>query len=196
MPDAPIGFDDSTPPDGFQGMSPSGAVAPASVSFHPSPSAQNPRFSSHIGSYHENGTYTSAASNSLRGSVMPACAYRSFAQSLPACGLIWSRRANIVGSLRIAMPWIHATAPSDASATLSLPITIAIAPSDDGHTSRYRSGSQSRNDSSTVFKSMSGRWRCAFGFRNAARRSFTATKWPMWRGAPDRYMYARISGAK
>ena len=56
MPDAPIGFDDSTPPDGFHGMSPSGAVAPASVSFQPSPSAQNPRFSSHIGSYHENGT--------------------------------------------------------------------------------------------------------------------------------------------
>ena len=60
MPDAPIGFDDSTPPDMFHGMSPSGPVAPASVSFQPSPSAQNPRFSSHIGSYHENGTYTSA----------------------------------------------------------------------------------------------------------------------------------------
>src|SRR5258706_12188803 len=94
MPDEPIGFELSTPPDGFHGMSPVGAVAPASVSFPPSPSGQNPRFSSHIGSYHENGTYTSAASKSLRGSVMPACAYRSFAQSLPACGLIWSRRGD------------------------------------------------------------------------------------------------------
>src|SRR3954453_6409014 len=94
MPDAPIGFDDSTPPDGFHGMSPSGAVAPDSVSFQPSPSAQNPRFSSHIGSYHENGTYTSAQSRSSRGFVMPDCAYTSFAQSLPACGLIWSRRGE------------------------------------------------------------------------------------------------------
>src|SRR6478672_2603953 len=136
MPDAPIGFDDNTPPDIFQGMSPSGPVAPDSVSFQPSPSAQKPRFSSHIGSYQENGTYTSAQSKSSRGFVIPACAYRSWAQSLPACGLIWSRRANIVGSLRMAMPWIHATGPSDASATFSLPITIAIAPSDDGHTSR------------------------------------------------------------
>jgi hypothetical protein len=46
------------------------------------------------------------------------------------------RGANIVGSLRIAMPWIHATGPGAASATFSSPITIAIAPSDDGHTSR------------------------------------------------------------
>src|SRR6195256_6505338 len=58
MPDAPIGFDESTPPEGFQGMSPSNAVAPASVSFQPSPSAQKPRFSNHIGSHHTNGTYT------------------------------------------------------------------------------------------------------------------------------------------
>src|SRR3954447_6822715 len=196
MPDAPIGFDESTPPEGFHGMSPSGAVAPASVSFHPSPSAQKPRFSNHIGSYHENGTYTSAQSRAWRGSLIPACAYTSFAQSLPAWGFTWSRRANIVGSLRIAMPCTHATEPSDASATCSLPITIAIAPSDDGHVSRYRSGSHSRNDSSTVLRSMSGRWRCAFGLRNAASRSLTATRWPMWRGAPERYMYARISGAK
>ena len=117
-------------------MSPSGAVAPSSVSFQPSPSAQKPRFSSHIGSYHENGTYTSAQSKSRRGSVMPACAYTSAAQSLPACGFTWSRRANIVGSLRIAMPWTHATGPGAASATFSLPSTIAIAPSELGHTSR------------------------------------------------------------
>src|SRR5215510_12619392 len=136
MPDAPIGFDESTPPDGFHGMSPSGAVAPDSVTFQPSPSAQNPRFSSHIGSYHENGTYTSAQSKSSRGLVMPACAYTSFAQSRPACGLTWSRRANIVGSLRIAMPWIHAGGFGAASATFSLPSTSAIAPSEDGHTSR------------------------------------------------------------
>src|SRR5262245_33722089 len=115
MPDAPIGLDDSTPPDGFHGMSPSGAVAPDSVTFQPSPSAQNPRFSSHSGSYHQNGTYTSAQSKSSRGFEIPACAYRSFAQSRPACGLTWSRPANIVGSLRIAMPCTHATGPGAAS---------------------------------------------------------------------------------
>src|SRR4051812_33972946 len=143
MPLAPIGFDESTPPDGFHGMSPSGAVAPPSVSFHPSPSAQNPRFSSHIGSYHENGTYTSAQSKSLRGSVMLACAYRSLAHWRPASGFTWSRRANIVGSERMAMPCTHATGPGAASATFSDPITMAIAPSLDGQVSRYRIGSQS-----------------------------------------------------
>ena len=33
-----MGLDDSTPPEQFHGMSPSRAVAPASVSFQPSPS--------------------------------------------------------------------------------------------------------------------------------------------------------------
>jgi hypothetical protein len=56
MPEAPIGFDDSTPPEQFHGMSPSMAVAPSSTSFQPEPSSAKPRFSSHIGSYHENGT--------------------------------------------------------------------------------------------------------------------------------------------
>src|SRR3984957_8745375 len=89
MPEAPMGFDDSTPPEQFHGMSPpSRAVAPESVSFHPSPSSAKPRFSSHIGSYHEKGTYTSAQSRSSRGFAMPACAYTSAAPSLPACGLI------------------------------------------------------------------------------------------------------------
>ena len=50
MPDAPIGFDDNTPPDALSGMRPPISVSPDSVSFHPSPSATNPRFSSHIGS--------------------------------------------------------------------------------------------------------------------------------------------------
>ena len=51
-----ISFDDSTPPDGLNGMRPPIAVSPASVSFQPSPSGAKPRFSSHIGSNHENGT--------------------------------------------------------------------------------------------------------------------------------------------
>ena len=54
-------------------MSPSIGVAPSSTSFQPLPSSAKPRFSSHIGSYQENGTYTSATSISRRGSVMPAC---------------------------------------------------------------------------------------------------------------------------
>ena len=58
MPEAPMGLDDSTPPEQFQGMSPPSImeVAPSSVSFQPSPSAQKPRFSSHMGSYQLNGT--------------------------------------------------------------------------------------------------------------------------------------------
>ncbi len=57
MPEAPMGFDDSTPPEQFQGMSPpSRAVAPASVSFQPSPWSAKPRFSSHMGSYQLKGT--------------------------------------------------------------------------------------------------------------------------------------------
>ncbi len=56
MPDAPMGFDDSTPPDALNGMRPPIAVSPASVSFQPWPSGAKPRFSSHIGSNQENGT--------------------------------------------------------------------------------------------------------------------------------------------
>ena len=137
MPDAPIGFDESTPPDGFHGMSPSGAVAPASVSFQPSPSAQNPRFSSHIGSYHENGTYTSAQSKSLRG--IGDAGLRVHVLRAVLAGL----RVHLIaaGEHRRLAAHRHAVDPRDrarrdASATFSLPITIAIAPSDDGHTSR------------------------------------------------------------
>lgn len=68
-----MGLVESTPPEGFTGRSPSSSVAPDSVSFQPSPSAAKPRFSSHIGSYQENGTYISTASISRRGSVIPAC---------------------------------------------------------------------------------------------------------------------------
>ena len=56
IPEAPMGLDDSTPPDGFQGMSPSICVAPSSTRVQPLPSSAKPRFSSHMGSYHENGT--------------------------------------------------------------------------------------------------------------------------------------------
>ena len=56
IPDAPIGFDESTPPDGLIGMSPSSAVAPSWVIFQPSPSGAKPRFSIHIGSNQLKGT--------------------------------------------------------------------------------------------------------------------------------------------
>src|SRR5579864_1124694 len=146
MPDAPIGLDDSTPPEAFQGMSPpSSEVAPSSVSFHPSPSGAKPRLSIHIGSYHENGTYTSATWISRRGSVMPAWRYTSAAQSVDALGLTWSRPANMVGSERMAMPCTHAGGcdADDESATRSDASTMAAAPSEDGHVSRYRMGSHS-----------------------------------------------------
>src|SRR6478735_9516932 len=87
MPDAPIGFDDSTPPDGLNGMRPPMAVSPASVSFQPSPSGAKPRLSSHIGSYQENGTYTSATSISSIGLVIPAAFHSAAAASRLACGL-------------------------------------------------------------------------------------------------------------
>ena len=56
IPDAPIGFDDRTPPDAFTGRSPERDVLPSSVIFQPSPSAAKPRFSIHIGSNQLNGT--------------------------------------------------------------------------------------------------------------------------------------------
>src|SRR5580693_10356996 len=108
-PDAPIGFDESTPPDGFTGSFPPIAVSPASVSFQPSPSAANPRFSNHIGSNQENGTYTSAQSISSIGLAMPAAFHSAFAASRPAWGLTWSRPEYAGGSVRNAVAWIHAT---------------------------------------------------------------------------------------
>src|SRR6516225_767713 len=137
MPEAPIGLDESTPPEQFHGMSPPSImeVAPSLVSFQPSPSPQKPRLSSHIGSYQLKGTYTSAMSKSVRGLVMPAWRYRSAAQSRLACGLTWSRPANMVGSERMAIPWIHAggrpVAAVATSAAFSDPMTIAAAPSED-----------------------------------------------------------------
>ena len=66
MPEAPIGLDDSTPPRHVDraGRRRS-AVAPSSTIFQPSPASAKPRFSSHIGSNHENGTYISTQSISL-----------------------------------------------------------------------------------------------------------------------------------
>src|SRR5688572_3416423 len=101
MPDAPIGLDESTPPDMLIGRSPSSAVAPSSTMRQPSPDSANPRFSSHIGSNHENGTYISTQSTCSRGFVMPAWAYTSAAQSAPPRGSTGSRSADIVGSDRI-----------------------------------------------------------------------------------------------
>jgi hypothetical protein len=55
-PEAPIGLELSTPPDGLTGSLPPISVSPASTSRQPCPSAAKPRFSSHIGSNQENGT--------------------------------------------------------------------------------------------------------------------------------------------
>src|SRR4029079_9791243 len=93
MPEAPIGLDDSTPPEALNGIRPVIAVSPASVSFQPSPSGAKPRLSNHIGSYHENGTYTSAASISSIGLLIPAAFHRAAAASRLACGLTRSRAA-------------------------------------------------------------------------------------------------------
>src|SRR3954468_4902240 len=115
MPEAPMGLEHSTPPLGFHGMSPSKAVAPSAVSFQPSPSAQKPRFSSHMGSNHEKGTYTSATPNCFSGSVMPPSLESSAVLSRPAGGATWSRPANMVGSLRMAPAVSQAGGVADES---------------------------------------------------------------------------------
>src|ERR1700679_962617 len=97
-PDAPIGFDDSPPPDMLSGFRPPISVSPASVSFQPSPSAANPRFSSHIGSNPENGTYTSPQPISSIRLEKPPAFHSAFAASRPACGLTWSRPEYASGS--------------------------------------------------------------------------------------------------
>ena len=108
IPEAPMGFVESTPPDMFTGRPPSSSVAPDSVRFQPSPSSAKPRFSSHIGSYHQNGTRISTASVSRRGSATPACRQTSAAQPFPACGETKLLPAKGVGSLRITPPFIQA----------------------------------------------------------------------------------------
>ena len=50
------------------------SVLPDSVSFQPSPSGVMSWPSSHIGSYHEKGTYSSAQSICSTGFVIPALA--------------------------------------------------------------------------------------------------------------------------
>src|SRR5258705_7263105 len=107
-PDAQIGFDESTPPDMLTGNDPSRAVSPRSTIFHPSVGAAMSWASSHIGSYQLNGTYNSAQSIWPRGSVMPACAYTSAAQSTAPWGRTGSRPGNDDGSERTADPRIHA----------------------------------------------------------------------------------------
>src|SRR3954465_12187447 len=135
MPEAPMGLVDRTPPDMLTGRSPSSSVTPASVSFQPSPSSAKPGFSSHIGSYQENGTYISTASISRRGSAMPACRYTSAAQSLPACGETKSLPAKRVGSLRMAPPSSQAGGFGERAAPVRPVRIIAQAPSEEGHVS-------------------------------------------------------------
>src|SRR3954449_1344380 len=83
---APMGLEESTPPLMLTGRSPSSWVTPSSTYFQPSPLGANRRFSSHIGSNHENGTYISTQSTWRRGSVMPAWRYTSLAPSAPPAG--------------------------------------------------------------------------------------------------------------
>src|SRR5262249_7192221 len=87
--------------------------------------------------------------------------------------------------------------PGDFFAAASLASTIAHAPSEDGHVSRYRIGSHSIGDAFTASSEMSGMCRWAYGFFSAFWRSFTATSIPTSAGAPPRLVYrARTRGAK
>src|SRR5690349_13242295 len=147
MPEAPMALLESTPPYGFTGTTPVISVSPLSTIFHPSPGPAMSWPSSHIGSYHENGTYSSATSISSRGFLMPAASYTAWAQSTPACGRVPLRPGNCPISERTAMAVIHAGGFPAALPPASLVSTIAHAPSDDGHDSRNRIGSQSIGDS-------------------------------------------------
>src|SRR6185436_13694960 len=94
-----------------------------------------------------------------------------------------------------AAPLIHAGFRGPLRACSSFEITSAIAPSDDGHVSRYRMGSHSIGEfitSSTVIGSV----RCAYSFRPALSRAFAAIIGPMCAGAFVFAMYARQYGAK
>ena len=66
---------------------------------------------------------------------MPASLYTSAAHMRPACGLMRSRPAPIVGSDFTDVPWIHATGRSDFAAAAAEPMTMAAAPSEEGHVS-------------------------------------------------------------
>ena len=131
-----MGFDDSTPPDMFTGRSPSSWVTPSSTYFQPSPLGRSARFSSHIGSNQENGTYISTQSTS-RARVGDAGLLVDVGGALAAAraGAPCRGSADIVGSERIAVPLIHATGPGRASATSSLASTMAQAPSELGQVS-------------------------------------------------------------
>src|SRR5215831_4858651 len=172
-PEAPMGFDERTPPDGFTGKLPPSSVSLASVSFHPSPSGEIRCPSSHIGSYHENGTYSSAQSIWWTGSVIPALAYSASAQSTPATGRTVSRPGNELNSVRLAWAITHAGGRGPRRATSSLARTTAAAPSDDGHDSRKCRGSHSIGDSLTFSTEMSSIRRWACGFFSALSRSLT-----------------------
>ena len=137
IPEAPIGLDDSTPPDGFHGMSPSGAVAPffgelPALAFRAEPEVLEPHRLVPRERHVDLGAVEVVPW--VRDARLPS-RRRPHTRGPPA-GSPGRGPANIVGSLRIAVPWIHATGPGAASATCSLPITIAIAPSELGQTSR------------------------------------------------------------
>ena len=137
MPEAPMGFDDSTPPDMFTGRSPSSSVAPSSVSFQPSPLGRSRGSRATSARTSENGTYISTQSIS--------------AQRVGDAGL----RVDVGRRSRAALRR-HRVAPGERarlgahgvgrdprrrlrrrpSPTSSLPSTMAQAPSDDGQVSR------------------------------------------------------------
>src|SRR2546421_722885 len=114
---------------------------------------------------------------------MPALSYTAFAQMRPACGLTWSRPGTHIGSAYEYPDLTHAGFRGPFFAVSSDATTIAIAPSDDGHVSPKRIGSQSSGDcitSSTVI----GSRRCAYSLRPALARALAATTGPMCGGHP------------
>src|SRR5690349_882879 len=125
---------------------------------------------------------------------MPTCFQRAAAASRPACGFTWSRSEAVVGSDRMTVPWIQAGAV-DPRAMSSAAMTMAQAPSDDGHVSSYRIGSHSIVEERTSSTDLASR-RCAYGFFSAFVRSLAATMAPISVGALERRMYERTCGAK
>ena len=139
MPDAPIGLVDSTPPDMLTGRSPSscgGAVLDQLPAL--ALGSAKPRFSSHIGSNQQNGTYISThvdlAARVGDAGLLRRRRRRSRAPARGQDGVAAGEHGRLAAHGGAVHPGGR-TGGRAASAAASSASTIAQAPSDDGHVS-------------------------------------------------------------
>ena len=140
MPDAPIGLEESTPPEAFQGMSPSKAVAPDSVSFHPSPRSQNPEVLQPHGLVPAERHVDLGAVELGPGVGDPRLGVhvgRAVPSGLRVDLVPTGEHGGLGAHGRPVDPRRRVRHPRATSSAAS---TMAAAPSEDGQASRYRSG--------------------------------------------------------